>query len=89
MKLTIDDIRKLLQKKEQIIESELDKKKIENLKFLLKRDNAFFNMDINVAIGVLAYLGIPKEHIKEVYFELISPSNYIKTSKPYVSIINS
>lgn len=81
----LDNIRLLLNKKGKNI-SEEDKTIFDRISFILSDDAAFFNMDMETAIYILAYLGIPEEEIKDTYFRLISPDNFMKTEKPYVSI---
>lgn len=86
--INMDYIRKLLVKKEQEVNNDLDNQKVQHLKGLLKQDDIFFNIDLATAVGILSFLGIPEDKIRETYMNLISPENYINTTKPYFTIIN-
>jgi len=83
MKDKMNYLRELLSVKENNIKDDVDRVKIENLKFLLSKDDVFFNLDVSTAIGILAYLGVPEDKIKDMYFELISPESFMSVSKPY------
>ncbi len=83
----IDYIRKLLEEKEKTITTDLDKEKIENLKFILKEDDAFFKLDLETSLGILSYLGIKEDKLKELYFELVSPNEFMN-NKQYVTLSN-
>ena len=43
-------------------------------------------LDLETAFGILFYLGIKKDKIEDAYFELISPENYLKSAKEYITI---
>ncbi len=86
MKLNINDIRELLAKKEMKIVTKEDKEKLENLKDVLSIDDVFFNIDIDTAVGILVFLGIPEDKIVDTYYSLISPENFITSSKPYIGL---
>ncbi len=47
---------------------------------LLKIDDLFFKMDLASAVGLLSFLGIPDDKIKEVYLLLISFKEYKSTN---------
>lgn len=79
-------IRKLLAQKEKGNLTELDKEKVDNLKFILKDDNVFFELSLDVAAGILDFLGVPKDDIMDLYLKLISPENYQKLPKTYTVI---
>lgn len=83
MKDKMNYLRELLKIKENNIQDEKDREKVENLKFLLSKDDVFFNLDISTAVGILAYLGVPEDKIKDMYFELVSPDSFMSVSKPY------
>lgn len=46
---------------------------------LLKIDDLFFKIDLASAVGLLSFLGIPDDKIKEVYLQLISFKEYKST----------
>ena len=73
--MTIENVRKLLQKKE---EQGADKEKIDMLKPLFKDDNIFFQINMRTAFGILEFLGVGEDEIEKEYLELISPSQYLK-----------
>ena len=83
----IDDVRKLFEsKKNSFLES--DKERVELLEDLLKNDNLFFDIDASTAIGILSFLGIKDEELEECYFNLIKPTNFLETDKPYIIMNN-
>ena len=52
---------------------------------LLKIDDLFFKIDLASAVGLLSFLGIPDDKIKEVYLQLISFKEYKSTNdKQYI-----
>lgn len=51
---------------------------------LLKIDDLFFKIDLASAVGLLSFLGIPDDKIKEAYFQLISFKEFKNnTNKQY------
>lgn len=86
MKYDINYIRKLLADKLQNGIGNKDLEKTENLKIILGNDNVFFMLDAETAVGVLYYLGIPEEKIKEAYLDLTSPEAFKRSNDPYISI---
>ena len=77
--MSIDDLRGLLAKKELKVNTPEDKEKVELLKDLFIDDGIFFKIDIETAFGILDFLEVPEEKIKEVYFSLISYKQYEDT----------
>ena len=47
---------------------------------LLKIDDLFFKIDLASAVGLLSFLGISDDKIKEVYLQLISFKEYKSTN---------
>ncbi len=82
----LQELRKLLVAKKKNIVSEEEKKKIKVVENLLKREDVFFNIKIDLALGILNFLGIPEDKMKEYYTDLISPENYFETVSPYFSV---
>lgn len=77
--MNIDNIRKLaLEKKEKLKLSGENLEKIDLIICFLSDDLCFFKVDINLSIPILLYLGISKETVKDIYFQLISSNNYKK-----------
>lgn len=66
----MDYLRNLLQKKVNNSKDD-DLKKIELLNEMLSDDEIFMKIDMDTAIGILDYLGVPKEKIRDVYIDLI------------------
>lgn len=77
----IDELKKLLELKEQKIQTDLDKEKVDNLKFLLSQDDIFFKLEPETAVGILDYLGIEEDKIYDYYCSLISPENFREINK--------
>ena len=86
MKYDINFIRRLFEEKALAVSSEEDEEKIDNLKTILQNDNVFFMIDAETAVGILAFLGIREERIKEVYLSLISPETFKETDDTYITI---
>jgi len=80
----MDRIRELLILKEKKVTSKEDKEKVDILKEILKQDDAFFNLTFSAAIGILKFLEIPEEKLKETYLNLISLSSYLQNAKEYI-----
>lgn len=81
MQNKIEELKKLLEVKEQQIETELDRTKVDNLKFLLNQEDIFFKLEPVTAVGILDYLGIPKNEIYEYYLSLISAKEFQNINK--------
>lgn len=86
MKKDINYIRELLKKKEENISDINDKEKIDTLKDLLQDDNIFFKLDLDTAVGILSFLGVPNENIVNLYYEIISIKNYKNDDSQYYDI---
>lgn len=86
MKKDINYIRELLKKKEKNISDINDKEKIDTLKDLLQDDNIFFKLDLDTAVGILSFLGVPNENIVNLYYEIISIKNYKNDDSQYYDI---
>ena len=84
MKININDIKQLLEKKEAKNQEEQEKKKI--LMDLFTDENIFFNIKMETAISILDFLGIPEDKLIDTYFSLISSENYQNLPKPYITI---
>lgn len=74
----IEELKELLKIKETQINTDLDKKKIDNIKFLLEQENIFFRLDTPTTLGILEFLGIEEDEIKNYYLSLISIENLKK-----------
>ncbi len=86
MKYDINYIRVLLKKKVQGELGEEDKEKVENLRAILENNNVFFMLDVDTAIGILYYLGVPEESIKDAYMDLTAPEAFKETNDVYVTM---
>ncbi len=85
MNYTINDIRKLLDNREKQVLSDIDNEKIKTLKTLLAQDDIFFKLDIDTVVGILMFLQIPEDKVKEVYFSLISAESFHQGPKKYIT----
>ena len=81
-----DNLRFLVDKKENELTSDSDIKKLNIIKDLLKNNNCFFEIDANTAINILYFLGIPESEIKDYYFGLLNPKSYIENNKINIGI---
>lgn len=79
----MDNLKELLKQKEQEVNTSDDIEKINVIKELFTDDAIFFKLNIDTAYGILYFLGISKDKLEETYMSLISPEEYMKTSKPY------
>lgn len=86
MKYDINYIRALLKKKVQGELGEEDKEKVENLRAILENNNVFFMLDVDTTIGILYYLGVPEESIKDAYMDLTAPEAFKETNDVYVTM---
>lgn len=77
------DLKELLAKKEKEVTTSEDKEKIALLKDLFLDEAIFFKIPAETAVGILHFLGIPEDKIKETYLYLISPVEYEKKVKGY------
>ena len=73
----IEELKELLKSKEKEAITYLDKEKINNIKFLLEQEDIFFKLETPTALGILEFLGIKEEEIREYYLSLISIENFI------------
>ncbi len=68
------------QKKQQNLTDE-DKNKLAQAESLLRIQGLFFKIDANTAIGLLDFLGVPRENMKDFYSKLTSPEAYMATKQ--------
>ena len=68
----IDEIQELLQKKANDLKTDDDKEKFESISELLAFDNVFSKMGVELAIGLLDFLGIEEDKILETYVALVA-----------------
>ena len=77
--MSINKIREIAFNKRAELEKQgEDLKKITSVISLLSDDMCFFKININMAIPILLYLGISEQDVKDVYFQLIDASNFVK-----------
>lgn len=65
-------------KKQQLTEEE--QKKVEFLEKLFKDEACFFKLDIDVSLNILEFLGVDEEQANTMYFDLVSPEMFKKTT---------
>ncbi|HBA37662.1 MAG TPA: hypothetical protein DCY94_02975 [Firmicutes bacterium] len=86
MRYDMKTIRALLTEREKSVSSLEDKTKVDNLKAILREDNIFFMIDVETALGILDFLRIPEENLKEAYLSLTSPEAFIASTDNYLTI---
>ena len=75
--MTIKEIRNLsVEKREQILQAGENTEKIDNVINFLKDDMCFFEINIDISVPILLYLGISEEKVEEVFFDLIDFKNF-------------
>ena len=82
----IDEIRELLKKKANDLKTEDDKEKHEGVSELLAFDNVFSKMGVEVAIGLLDFLGIEEDKILETYVALVAEETAEEARNTYINI---
>lgn len=80
-------LKQLLEQKSKVVTTQEDLERIKIIKDFLKEDNCFLKINIESAIGILYFLGIPEDKILEYYEVLINPQNY-KVPPTVRTIIN-
>lgn len=71
--MTIEELRNRLELKKQ--EANVEQDKIEVLESLFEDDAIFFQLDLETAVSILNFLGVPENEIVDAYYSLISPAN--------------
>ena len=79
----MDYLKELLKQKESVVTSTEDIERIKVIKNLFTDEAIFFKMNIDTAYGILAFLGVPEDKISDTYLSLVSPEEYMRTSRPY------
>ena len=82
----IDEIRELLKKKANDLKTEDDKEKYEGVSELLAFDNVFSKMGVEVAIGLLDFLGIEEDKILKTYVELVAEETMDEVHNTYINL---
>lgn len=82
----IDEIRELLKKKANDLKTEDDKEKYEGVSELLAFDNVFSKMGVEVAIGLLDFLGIEEDKILKTYVALVAEETLDETKATFITI---
>ncbi len=77
----------LLEEKKKNVSTEEEQAKVDQIEALLKIPGIFFKLSLNASIGILDFLGIPRESIKEIYMKLTSPESYQKSSVKEYDVI--
>ena len=70
----------LLKQKEPTIKTEEDIKKLKVVKMLIQKDGWIFDVNYDVAINILKFLGIPDKQLHTKYLELTSIEKYNEVS---------
>ena len=77
----IDEIKELLKKKADNLETEDDKEKYEGIVELLSFDNVFGKMGVETGIGLLDFLGVEENKILETYVALVAEETMDETKQ--------
>ncbi|MDD6223577.1 MAG: hypothetical protein PUB18_01070 [bacterium] len=76
---SIEKIEFLLKNKIASITDDSDYEKCEVIKGLLSDPNCFFKISFETAIGIMNFLGVEENEILNLYSDLTSPDNYVKS----------
>lgn len=76
-------LKKLLIKKQKEQLTYADKVKVENLKVLFSDTNIFFKLDLETALGILHFLGIPQNNLLDFYSKLIDVKSFQEYNNTY------
>lgn len=69
-------IEELVLIKEKKIVTEEDKEKIQVIKDILVEEDWMFRTNMEIVIGILEFLEVPKDKMIDYYISLISPKNF-------------
>ncbi len=75
-----DYIKKLLKEKEQYIQTDNEKEKLNIIYELIQVPDWPFNLSMENVIGILEFLGVADDKILDVYNRLISFEEFQKTN---------
>lgn len=67
-------INDLINKKKNLI-GETDEQ-LQLIEDFIKIPNAFFKINIDVALQMLKYIDVPDEKLYDVYFQIVAPKNF-------------
>lgn len=67
--------------------NESDVKRIMALEKFFSNKTCFFDTKMETSLKILFYLGVPKEKLREVYLELVSPDNFQKRTPQIRTIL--
>lgn len=76
MKNDINYLLSLVKEKKQKELSAEEQTKIKEAESLLNIEGLFFKIDINKAIGLMDFIGVPRENIKNLYAKMTSIEAY-------------
>ena len=83
----LKNINDLVIEKKNKINSEEDKEKLENIVEILSYDHCFFEMEKDMAMDILSFLGIADSELLDYYMALISPQEYQKNMPKEYNLI--
>ena len=69
-------------KKEKCLSKE-EQEKLNEAESLLKIEGIFFKLDISTALGLLYFIGVPKDNLKGFYTKLTSIEEFKKSNQTY------
>ncbi|HIS90081.1 MAG TPA: hypothetical protein IAC20_00275 [Candidatus Faecisoma merdavium] len=77
-------VKQLLIKKQKEQLKDEDKMKIENLKILFSDADIFFKLDLETALSILYFLGIPQNNLFAFYSKLIDVKSFQEYNNKYI-----
>ena len=77
-------VKQLLIKKQKEQLKDEDKMKIENLKILFSDADIFFKLDLETALSILYFLGIPQNNLFAFYSKLIDVKSFQEFYNKYI-----
>lgn len=79
-----EHVKQLLIKKQKEQLKDEDKKKVENLKILFSDVDIFFKLDLETALSILYFLGIPQNNLFDFYSKLIDVKSFQEYNNNYI-----
>lgn len=74
-------------KKQEELSAE-DQIKLKEAESLLKIEGLFFKIDIDTAIGLLDFIGVPRNDIKDIYRNMTSIEAYTSTKNKQYTLVS-
>lgn len=81
MEKEFENLTKLIEEKKKENLTPEERSKLNQAESLLKIQGVFFKIDISTALGLLHFIGVPKDQLKDIYGRLTSLEAY-KAASP-------